>query len=369
MVDLKNNILSNTIMAVKILMLKPSSRMDGMEEDVLDIEAQENLITFYEIPMGSRVDLVAYKLKGGAQSSWKNLQLIRERQGKLPITSCERMERELRRRFLPPNHDQILFNLLQNYVQGFVNMDDAWDLQAVVRSCTTGTAADVTAAVNATTVEDYDDGSYNLEVLASGNEDNTFLYQSTFGKSFSGGLEDVYKAGCGGTLPTAMATTSSMANVAIGLDGEGFVFVHEHQLPMLTDSHSFSLHAMESQSARPRKRIQQRIQDMFNFLLREKAWTLFISLPALKNISQEHTTACLRASALMAVLSYLDFYRVALSTATNMCKNLPSDAADFVMVVVPLLTSLLQYHDAKVNTTKYQIYSKNSLKAESMIRG
>ncbi|GKD01171.1 hypothetical protein Tco_1171445 [Tanacetum coccineum] len=118
MVDLKNNILSNTIMAVKILMLKPSSRMDGMEEDVLDIEAQENLITFYEIPMGSRVDLVAYKLKGGAQSSWKNLQLIRERQGKLPITSCERMERELRRRFLPPNHDQILFNLLQNYLQG-----------------------------------------------------------------------------------------------------------------------------------------------------------------------------------------------------------------------------------------------------------
>ncbi|GJY96159.1 DNA-binding WRKY transcription factor, partial [Tanacetum coccineum] len=112
-------------------------------------------------------------------------------------------------------------------------------LQAVVRSCTTGTAADVTAAVNATTVEDYDDGSYNLEVLASGNEDNTFLYQSTFGKSFSGGLEDVYKAGCGGTLPTSMTTTSSMANVAIGLDGEGFVFVHEHQLLMLTDSHSF----------------------------------------------------------------------------------------------------------------------------------
>ncbi|GJS98287.1 DNA-binding WRKY transcription factor, partial [Tanacetum coccineum] len=139
----------------------------------------------------------------------------------------------------------------------FVNMDDAWDLQAVVRSCTTRTAADVTAAVNATTVEDYDNGSYNLEVLASGNEDNTFLYQSTFGKSFSGGLEDVYKAGCGGTLPTAMATTSSMANVAIGLDGEGFVFVHEHQLPMLTDSHSFSLHAMESQSARPRKRKNQ----------------------------------------------------------------------------------------------------------------
>ncbi|KAL0454085.1 UNVERIFIED_CONTAM: E3 ubiquitin-protein ligase UPL3 [Sesamum latifolium] len=77
------------------------------------------------------------------------------------------------------------------------------------------------------------------------------------------------------------------------------------------------------------------------------------SLQALKKISQEHPTACLRAGALMAVLSYLDFFstgvqRVALSTAANMCKKLPSDAADVVMEAVPLLTNLLQYHDAKV---------------------
>ncbi|XP_074312940.1 E3 ubiquitin-protein ligase UPL3-like [Silene latifolia] len=77
------------------------------------------------------------------------------------------------------------------------------------------------------------------------------------------------------------------------------------------------------------------------------------SLQALKKISQEHPTACLRAGALMAVLSYLDFFstgvqRVALSTAANMCKKLPSDAADFVMEAVPHLTNLLQYHDAKV---------------------
>ncbi|KAL3514996.1 hypothetical protein ACH5RR_021898 [Cinchona calisaya] len=77
------------------------------------------------------------------------------------------------------------------------------------------------------------------------------------------------------------------------------------------------------------------------------------SLQALKKIAQEHPTACLRAGALMAVLSYLDFFstgvqRVALSTAANMCKKLPSDAADFVMEAVPLLTNLLQYHDAKV---------------------
>jgi E3 ubiquitin-protein ligase TRIP12 len=77
------------------------------------------------------------------------------------------------------------------------------------------------------------------------------------------------------------------------------------------------------------------------------------SLQALKKISHEHPTACLRAGALMAVLSYLDFFstgvqRVALSTAANMCKKLPLDAADFVMEAVPLLTNLLQYHDAKV---------------------
>ncbi|KAF2322732.1 hypothetical protein GH714_029798 [Hevea brasiliensis] len=77
------------------------------------------------------------------------------------------------------------------------------------------------------------------------------------------------------------------------------------------------------------------------------------SLQALKKISQEHPNACLRAGALMAVLSYLDFFstgvqRVALATAANMCKKLSSDAADFVMEAVPLLTNLLHYHDAKV---------------------
>lgn len=40
--------------------------------------------------------------------------------------------------------------------------------------------------------------------------------------------------------------------------------------------------------------------------------------------------------------------RVALATAANMCRKLPSDASDFVMEAVPLLTNLLNYHDSKV---------------------
>jgi E3 ubiquitin-protein ligase TRIP12 len=76
-------------------------------------------------------------------------------------------------------------------------------------------------------------------------------------------------------------------------------------------------------------------------------------LQALEKISREHPTACLRAGALMAVLSYLDFFstgvqRVAVSIAANICRQLPSDASDFVMEAVPLLTNLLQYQDYKV---------------------
>ncbi|KAL4582173.1 hypothetical protein LXL04_006715 [Taraxacum kok-saghyz] len=88
-------------------------------EDFLDWMSElENFFQFYEIPMDKRVTLVAYKLKGGAQAWWKNLQVTRERQGKVPISSWERMERELQKRFLPPNHDQVLFNLFQNCAQG-----------------------------------------------------------------------------------------------------------------------------------------------------------------------------------------------------------------------------------------------------------
>ncbi|KAL6629350.1 hypothetical protein ACP70R_029115 [Stipagrostis hirtigluma subsp. patula] len=64
------------------------------------------------------------------------------------------------------------------------------------------------------------------------------------------------------------------------------------------------------------------------------------SLQALKKISVEHPTACLRAGALMAVLAYLDFFAIGV--------QLPSDASEFVMEAVPLLINLLNHHDSKV---------------------
>ncbi|KAK9061576.1 hypothetical protein SSX86_018758 [Deinandra increscens subsp. villosa] len=133
-------------------------------------------------------------------------------------------------------------------------MDDEWDLHAVVRSCTTANVA-ASAVPGGTTVEDYyDAGSdYNLESLASGNEGNPFAFPAM--GNVSGGLEDVYKAGCGQPPPlTTAGETDSAAAIAVGNDREGFC--HE-KLPMLTDSHSFSMHAMSSQSTRPRKRRSQ----------------------------------------------------------------------------------------------------------------
>lgn len=49
------------------------------------------------------------------------------------------------------------------------------------------------------------------------------------------------------------------------------------------------------------------------------------------------------------------FQRVALCIAVNMCKKLPADAAEFVTNAVPLLSQLLQEHDAKVRP--YDLYS------------
>ena len=43
------------------------------------------------------------------------------------------------------------------------------------------------------------------------------------------------------------------------------------------------------------------------------------SLQALKKISQEHPTACLRAGALMAVLSYLDFFSTGVQVIYFLC--------------------------------------------------
>ncbi|KAK9068485.1 hypothetical protein SSX86_012599 [Deinandra increscens subsp. villosa] len=73
-------------------------------------------------------------------------------------------------------------------------------------------------------------------------------------------------------------------------------------------------------------------------------------LQALEKISREQPLACLQSGAIMAVLTYIDFFstsvqRVALSTVVNICEKLPSEGFSPFMDAVPILCQLLQYED------------------------
>lgn len=71
-------------------------------------------------------------------------------------------------------------------------------------------------------------------------------------------------------------------------------------------------------------------------------------MQALEKLSSEHAQSCLRHGALLAVLSYLDFFqtsvqRVAVATAAHMCRGITTENTDAIRTAVPILTNLLQY--------------------------
>ncbi|XP_065854953.1 E3 ubiquitin-protein ligase UPL4 [Euphorbia lathyris] len=75
-------------------------------------------------------------------------------------------------------------------------------------------------------------------------------------------------------------------------------------------------------------------------------------LQALEKISREQPLVCLQGGAIMAVLSFIDFFstsvqRVALSTVVNVCKKLPTECPS-CMEAVPILCNLLQYEDQQL---------------------
>ncbi|XP_023005684.1 E3 ubiquitin-protein ligase UPL4-like isoform X2 [Cucurbita maxima] len=77
-------------------------------------------------------------------------------------------------------------------------------------------------------------------------------------------------------------------------------------------------------------------------------------LIALEKISQEQPVACLEAGAVMAVLTYIDFFstsiqRTALRTVVNVCRKLPSECPPTLIDAVPILCNLLQYEDGQLS--------------------
>lgn len=76
-------------------------------------------------------------------------------------------------------------------------------------------------------------------------------------------------------------------------------------------------------------------------------------LQALEKISHEQPIACLQSGAIMAVLSYIDFFstsvqRKALLTVVNICKKLPAGCPPPLMEAVPVLCNLLLYEDRQL---------------------
>ncbi|XP_009622742.1 E3 ubiquitin-protein ligase UPL4 isoform X2 [Nicotiana tomentosiformis] len=76
-------------------------------------------------------------------------------------------------------------------------------------------------------------------------------------------------------------------------------------------------------------------------------------LQALEKISHDQPIVCLQSGAIMAILSYIDFFstsvqRKALSTVVNICKKLPSECPSPLMDAVPILCNLLLYEDRQL---------------------
>ncbi|XP_038695797.1 E3 ubiquitin-protein ligase UPL4-like isoform X1 [Tripterygium wilfordii] len=76
-------------------------------------------------------------------------------------------------------------------------------------------------------------------------------------------------------------------------------------------------------------------------------------LQALEKLSRDQPLACLNAGAIMAVLTYIDFFstsvqRVAVSIVVNICKKLPSECPAPFLEAVPVLCNLLKYEDLQL---------------------
>lgn len=94
-------------------------------EELLDwLVAVQELLEFKRVPEDRRVALVATKFRGKAASWWLQVKAVRARTWKSPIRSWSKLEKVLRKAFLPYNFDRTMYTRLQNLRQGSRSVDD-----------------------------------------------------------------------------------------------------------------------------------------------------------------------------------------------------------------------------------------------------
>jgi predicted thioredoxin/glutaredoxin len=88
------------------------------------VAAVEEIIDFKRVLEDRQVSLVATKFRGRATTWWQKLKKIRVRQGKLKITSWEKLTKKIRPTFLPHNYLRTMYQRLQNWSQGSKFVDE-----------------------------------------------------------------------------------------------------------------------------------------------------------------------------------------------------------------------------------------------------
>ncbi|KAF7149579.1 hypothetical protein RHSIM_Rhsim02G0208700 [Rhododendron simsii] len=103
----------------------PEFKGCSQPDEFLDwVAAVEEILEFKEVPLDTRVSLVATKFRGRAATWWQQLKQTRERQGKEKIHSWEKLLKHMRASFLPHNYTRSLYQQLQNLRQGSKSVDD-----------------------------------------------------------------------------------------------------------------------------------------------------------------------------------------------------------------------------------------------------
>ena len=84
----------------------------------------DRFFEYVELPKDRKVKFVTYRLKGGASVWWDRLRETRMREGRGLVQTWRRMKQLLRGRFLPPDHEQYIFNAYQRCAQGSRSMNE-----------------------------------------------------------------------------------------------------------------------------------------------------------------------------------------------------------------------------------------------------